>query len=162
MSAAEPLNQVYLGLGSNIQPELNLPRAVALLAGQVKIDAISRVWQTPPVGNSGPCFLNAVARITTNLNQLELKVQILRLIETRLGRVFTENRNDPRIIDLDILIFNDKQIDAEIWNFAHLCVPLAELYPDYTNPETGETIRQAAEQFRQAHYIKLSPLQLEI
>lgn len=163
MSAAEspPLNQVYLGLGSNIQPEVNLPSSIALLSKHVMIFAISRVWETLPTGNLGPNYLNAVARLATSLSQIELKIQVLRPIEAQLGRVRTADRNIPRTIDLDILLFNENLIDNTVWKYAHICVPMAELLPDYIHPFTGETIQQATERLKIVTPIKLSNLELK-
>jgi 2-amino-4-hydroxy-6-hydroxymethyldihydropteridine diphosphokinase len=164
LSVAEPiqLNQVYLGLGSNIDPQRNLPLSVALLGEQVKVKAVSNVWETPPVGISGSSFLNAATRVATELDQIELKDQILRPIETRLKRIRTGNPNISRTIDLDILIFNDILVDNDIWIYAYICVPMAELNPGYTHLLTGETIRQAAERLKQNSPIKLSSVKLQV
>lgn len=164
MSVAESiqLNQVYLGLGSNINPLRNLPWSVALLGEQVMVKKVSNVWETPPVGVPGPSFLNAAARVATDLDQIALKDRVLRPIEAHLGRIRTDNPNIPRTIDLDILIFNDILVDNGIWTYAHICIPMAELNPGYTNPQTGETIRQAAERLKNDSPIKLSSVKLHI
>lgn len=132
---------VYIGLGSNISPETNLPLALELLSKRVDLEAVSSVWESPPAGGKGPNFLNAVARIRTSLPAEMLRESILREIETQLGRVRTEDPNAPRTIDLDILIYNQDIFDPGIWTDTHQSVPLAEIYPDLKK-DNGETIQQ--------------------
>jgi 2-amino-4-hydroxy-6-hydroxymethyldihydropteridine diphosphokinase len=148
-------HQVYIGLGSNIDPALNFKLALEKLRGQVQIEAISKIWETPPVGTSGPNFLNAVAKIQTPLEINLLRNQVLRQIESQLGRARTADPNSPRPIDLDILIFEKRVIDKEIWNRAHIAVPLAEFVPDLYNPETGETLLEVAERLERINHLKI-------
>jgi 2-amino-4-hydroxy-6-hydroxymethyldihydropteridine diphosphokinase len=145
--------RVYLGLGSNISPEVNLPCAVAMLQQFVHFESLSTIWETPPVGTNGPDFLNAVALIQTKLPAKELKNLVLRQIETQLGRVRSADPNAPRTIDLDILIYNGQVLDDEIWHQAHLAVPLAELIPEHAHPESGELLLEIA-----ARLAEMTPL----
>jgi 2-amino-4-hydroxy-6-hydroxymethyldihydropteridine diphosphokinase len=137
-------HQVYIGLGSNIDPVANFYHAVEKLREAVHVVEVSKIWETPPVGTSGPNFLNAVALIQTSLQISSLRDHVLRRIESQLGRVRTVDPNSPRPIDLDILIFDKNVIDNEIWTRAHIAVPLAEFIPDFINPETGETLLEIA------------------
>lgn len=132
--------QTYIGLGSNVDPETNLQRAIDQLQHSVKIDKLSTIWETPPVGTYGPNFLNAVVLIRTDLSKDILRENILRQIETQLGRVRTDDPNAPRPIDLDILIHDNQVTDEEIWSQVHVAVPLAELIPFYRNPTSGEPL----------------------
>lgn len=134
-------HQVYIGLGSNISPEANIPKALELLSKEVSLEVISSVWESPPAGGQGPNFLNAVARVRTSLTPDELRDNVLRAIETHLGRVRTEDPNAPRTIDLDILIYNQVILDPAIWTETYQSVPLSEIYPDLIS-ENGETIEQ--------------------
>lgn len=138
------LHLVYIGLGSNISPEDNIPKALDLLGQYVDVQDLSSIWESPPVGSRGPNFLNGVALIHTDLGEDELRDQILRKIETQLGRIRTQDPNAPRTIDLDILIFDDKIIDDHIWERAYIALPLSELIRTLTNPQTGETLDQIA------------------
>lgn len=149
--------QVYIGVGSNIDPSMNFKLAFEKLRDQVQIEAISKIWETPPVGTSGPNFLNAVAKIRTSLEINLLRDHVLRRIESQLGRIRTSDPNSPRPIDLDILIYNKRVIDNEIWSQAHIAVPLAEFVPDLYNPETGETLLEIAERLERINPIKISP-----
>jgi 2-amino-4-hydroxy-6-hydroxymethyldihydropteridine diphosphokinase len=148
-------HRVYVGLGSNIEPEANLPRALDLLCEQVELEAISTVWETPPAGLKGHNFLNAVVLAKTQLTMGLLKSLVLRPAEIQLGRVRTANKYAPRTIDLDILIYDGRVIDKSIWEQAFIAVPLAELLPDLSHPETGESLREAAQ--RLALDVKLKP-----
>jgi 2-amino-4-hydroxy-6-hydroxymethyldihydropteridine diphosphokinase len=134
----------YIGLGSNIEPEKNLPEAVRRLSELTEVAAVSSAWRAPAIGQAAPEFLNAAAKVLTDLPASKLKENILRMIEAQLGRVRGPDKFAPRPIDLDILVFNDELLDQDLWRYAHLAVPLAEIYPSYRNGE--ETLKQAAEQ----------------
>jgi len=138
------IHLVYLGLGSNISPETNLPSALKRLRDTLQVEAVSTAWKTPAIGTVGPDFLNAAIAIRTELSPDELKSQVIRKIENQLGRIRTEDKNAPRSIDIDILIFNEQIVDPQIWSQVHLAVPLAELIPGFMHSESGETLAQAA------------------
>jgi 2-amino-4-hydroxy-6-hydroxymethyldihydropteridine pyrophosphokinase len=101
-------HQVCLLLGSNIQPEHNLPLAIDQLQNYLKLLRISRVWETASVGSAGPNFLNAAILAHTSLNQKSLKLKILRPLEARMGRVRSADKNAPRPIDLDIILLTGR------------------------------------------------------
>lgn len=145
MSEATPTdhknNRVYLALGSNIDPEKFLPLAIEKLSELAEVIATSSAWQTPAVGFSGGDFLNAVVLIETDLSAEVLKFEVLRKIESDLGRIRTKEKFTPRTLDIDILIYDDVLIDDEMWTQPHLAVPLAELYPTFEN-NTGENLSE--------------------
>jgi 2-amino-4-hydroxy-6-hydroxymethyldihydropteridine diphosphokinase len=149
-------SRAYLALGSNIEPEANLPRAVSLLAERCRVLAVSRVYESAPVGNAGGAnFLNAAVLVETPLDAADLKAGVLRPIESQLGRVRTADKNAPRTIDLDVALFNrdvldvgDRHVpDPDILAFGHVALPLADLDPDYRHPETGQTLAEIAARF---------------
>jgi 2-amino-4-hydroxy-6-hydroxymethyldihydropteridine diphosphokinase len=133
-----PDHEAVIGIGSNISPQENIRSALYLLDRMVEIRSLSQVWKTPAVGSPGPDFLNAAALITTSFSLKDLRNEILRPIENLLGRVRTQDPNSPRTIDLDTLIFEGEQLDAELWEYAHMAVPVAELLPDYIDPISGQ------------------------
>ena len=151
----QPKYPVYLLLGSNIQPEANLEAAIRLLRGQVELHSLSPVWETPAVGSNGPNFLNLVAEIQTPMEIEALKLQVLRPIETRLGRVRTPDKNAPRTIDLDIIIYDKIIMDPNIWRQAHIACPLASLLPDLVEPQTGIPLSRIAARLQQNVFIRL-------
>lgn len=151
---------VYLGLGSNIEPETYLPRAVTALRQQVKILCISSAWHAPALGTASPDFLNAVIKIETEHSLDELKNGILRPIEASLGRRRGADKNAPRTIDIDILIFDDQIDDPHIWDYAHLAVPLAECHPELADPSTNRTINQVSAELQKTVNIRKTILKL--
>jgi 2-amino-4-hydroxy-6-hydroxymethyldihydropteridine diphosphokinase len=137
-TANSVLQIAYIGLGSNIEPEKYLPLAVAALAAQTDLLALSSAWKSPAIGTTGPNFFNAAAKIlTTHADPDALKFAVLRPIEAALGRVRTTDKFAPRTIDLDILIFKDQILDPDIWKYAYLAVPLAEIAQGF--PKLTET-----------------------
>jgi 2-amino-4-hydroxy-6-hydroxymethyldihydropteridine diphosphokinase len=154
MPASE--HQVCLLLGSNIQPECNLPLAVDHLQNQLTILRISSVWETSPVGSAGPNFLNAALLAQTPLGQNTLKLKILTPLETKMGRLRSADKNAMRPIDLDIILFDRLQLDPTLWHFAHRAVPVAEIQPDIRS-EAGETLKEAAAKFMSKSFIRLRP-----
>ena len=146
-------HQVCLLLGSNIQPERNLPLAVDQLQNRLIILRISSVWETPPVGTAGPSFLNAALVAQTALKQKSLKLQILTPLEAKMGRVRTTDKNAPRPIDLDIILFDGAILDPTLWLFAHRAVPVSEIQPDIRS-EAGETLKEIAAKFMSAGSIR--------
>lgn len=151
---------VVIGLGSNINPDRNMLQAISLLEDSISILQISSVWRTQAVGSKGPDFLNAAVLATTQLPITELRHQILKPIEDSLARVRTADPNAPRTIDLDIIIFDGKLIDPSLWDYAHICVPVAELLPNLKNPLSGETLGTFAEKLVQSPLISKTQLEL--
>ena len=152
-------NLAYLSLGSNMEPEHNLPEAVAQLARFGRIKAVSSVWQTAAVGfTNQPDFLNAAVLLETELTARILKEQAITQVENSLGRVRTENKNGPRPIDIDIMLFNHDVVsiglrhipDPELLERSFVAIPLAEIAPDYVHPETKVTLAEIALQFNPA------------
>lgn len=142
------LHQIYLSLGSNIDAENNLPKAIELLRKVGNINAISSVWETKSVGFDGPNFLNLCTLFLTDLLPYELKEQVIRPIEAELGRIRYADKNAPRTIDIDILLFNQSPLNTEFWDFAFVAVPLAELIPDFEHPIRREKLFRVAEQLQ--------------
>ena len=149
--------QFYLGLGSNIEPEKNLPGSLGLLHRHVTIYAFSVVWETPSIGEAGPNFLNAVIHVGSDLQPEELKYQVLRPVEAQLGRVRTSDKYAPRPIDIDILVVNGKVYIEDVWDYAYLAVPLSELLPNLTHPKSGKSLASVAEHLRYTTKIRPRP-----
>jgi 2-amino-4-hydroxy-6-hydroxymethyldihydropteridine diphosphokinase len=152
------LNPVFIALGSNIEPESNLPEAVRLLAERFRVRAVSRVYRTAPLGLTAQAdFLNAAVLVETDLPPLALKYDVLRPIEASLGRVRGADKNAPRTIDLDIALYGDLILDdpahritipdPEITTRAYLALPLADLAPDFVHPLAGRRLSEIAARF---------------
>ncbi len=147
-------NQVFISLGSNIDPEANLPAAVRLLQKLGTVTAVSTVYETLPVGYTDqPNFLNAAVLLETGRSLSEILETAVPNIERALHRVRDPARLDgPRSIDLDVLLFNDLVTrtgrhdlpDPDVLRHAFIAIPLAELDPERLHPVTGETLAEIA------------------
>jgi 2-amino-4-hydroxy-6-hydroxymethyldihydropteridine diphosphokinase len=139
---------VYIALGTNLGDRLaNLTAALRALPPTVQPLAASRVYETPPWGVlDQPAFLNQVIRAQTGLAPLELLAWLKRL-ETGLGRQ-PGVRYGPRRIDLDILLYDDLQLETPALTIPHprlgerafVLVPLADLAPDLRPPGMEQTV----------------------
>lgn len=135
--------KAVISFGSNINPEANLPAALAMLRQGAEILAVSAVYQTPPVGNpNDPPFLNAAVLIETELLPAALRGR-LRRIEAALGRKRTADPNAPRTIDLDILLYEGEPPDSDLYKYPHAAIPAAEVAGDWRLPE-GKTVSALA------------------
>lgn len=152
------MNDLFICLGSNINKEVNLPAAVQFLAELGLLTAVAPVYETIPVGMNGqPNFFNTAVRCATPLTIQQAKIEIVGSLEKHLHRVRTADKNAPRTIDADIVLFNDAVLDYEmgdgrsrhipdpdILKFAHVAIPLADIAPAMRHPETGEPLASIA------------------
>ncbi len=145
--------EAWISIGSNIEPEHNLPQAVQQLHRVGKLLQVSNVYQNPAIGRENqPDFLNAAALLETDKDAWEFRA-ILREIEAALKRVRSEDKYAPRTIDLDLCILGSQVIetpeftipDPEIPLRSHLIVPLAELNPHMVHPTIGERLVDLAD-----------------
>lgn len=119
------MNKVFLSIGTNIGERMaNLKTAVRLLMEKPKVEvtAVSSIYETLPVGFVDQAsFLNIAVAVDTSLSPFEM-LEVCQSIENELGRI-REFRWGPRIIDLDILLYNQENIEAE-----HLIIPHPRMY----------------------------------
>lgn len=138
------MGRVLLGLGTNLgDREAQLAEALLRLGAFVDIRGVSSVYRTEPIGfRQQPDFLNLVVSGHTSLDPEELAARA-RAIETAMGRR-PAFRNAPRVIDIDILLYDDRVIatpDLEIphprmLERAFVLRPLVEVEPDTLHPVT--------------------------
>lgn len=108
-------NKVVIGLGSNIDPVVNMGRALYLLGFRVKILAVSSFQTTPPIGISDqPDFLNGAVLLVTALTREELDSE-LKAVEDEMGRDRSLPKYGPRVIDMDIIIWNEAVVDNDYY-----------------------------------------------
>ncbi|MCU9615264.1 2-amino-4-hydroxy-6-hydroxymethyldihydropteridine diphosphokinase [Caldibacillus lycopersici] len=145
-------NKAYLSLGSNIGTrEMYLKEAISELniSDKIKLTNYSSIYETDPVGyEDQQCFLNMVVEIETDYSANELLDQCLS-IEHKLGRKRIIHWG-PRTIDLDILLYNQENIDTEQLVIPHprmserafVLIPLAEINPLLKIPSQERSITQ--------------------
>lgn len=141
---------VYLSLGSNLDDRAaNLRTAINKLAGLGAVKSVSAFYETEPVGlTSQPWFLNCAAKLDTEKMPRQLISAILNL-EQEMGRQ-RKQKNGPRIIDIDILLFGTSVIETVGLTVPHprmherrfVLEPLAEIAPDVRHPVFKRTIRE--------------------
>lgn len=141
------MNTAYISIGSNIGDRLHhLMEAVRSLHSHEKIEVsdVSSIYETAPVGYTDQAnFLNLVVSVETFLDPYEL-LSACQHIENGLGRV-RDIRWGPRTVDLDILLYNNDNIEAENLTVPHprmgerafVLVPLLEIVPTIGHPVTG-------------------------
>jgi len=151
------VHQVYLSLGSNIEPAVNLPKAVELLAEHGEILKLSSAWESAAVGSEGPNFLNACALLLTALSLDEFKARVIHPIEAKLGRKRTADKFAPRPIDIDAILFDGQSCHEKFWKLAFVVIPLSEIDPQLQNPVTHETILETATRLRQEVWMEMRP-----
>lgn len=127
-------------LGSNIEPERYLPQAVQALADLFVIVRISAAVQTPSFGSDGPSYLNAALVLRCALTPEELKVQVLRPLEARLGRIRGADKYAPRTIDLDVVVWDGQVVDDHLWERVHVAAPVLEVCPQGLVSPHGESL----------------------
>lgn len=141
---------VYIALGSNVGSRLaNLKNAISNLAPQMTVKKKSPVYETPPWGYANqPAFLNQVVMAETYLEADALLGHLKRL-ETALGRE-PSFQNGPRLIDMDILFYDDLILDSDPLSIPHprlhqrafVLVPLNDIAPDLVHPVLGKPVSE--------------------
>lgn len=130
-------------LGSNIDPARNLPLGAERLQA-LGATRFSKVYRSKAMGG-GPDFMNAAALLWTDLDPAALRER-LREIERDLGRVRGPDRNAPRTLDLDLVLYGALAApelgvpDADLLVWSHVAVPAAEVAGDLPHPLTGESL----------------------
>ena len=124
------LNEVVIGVGSNIDPVQNIKIAEQTISANHNLIKISSFIETEPIGyKNQDNFLNGALLIETEMGLSELKYW-LKTLEQKLGRTKTQNKNGPRTIDLDIIVWNGKVIDNEVYEREFLLNSIKEILPD--------------------------------
>jgi 2-amino-4-hydroxy-6-hydroxymethyldihydropteridine diphosphokinase len=152
------MNKVYLGLGTNLgDRKKNLRDAVEQIAEHIgRVLKTSSVYETAPWGfDAENDFLNMVAEVDTLLSPSELLNKIFE-IESKLGRERTQDRYSSRVIDIDIILYDDLIVDQKGLKIPHrlmherrfVLAPLCEIAPDLIHPMLKKSMSVLVEECR--------------
>ena len=145
----------FLSLGSNIGNRLdNLEEAFNIIIEEkINIISKSKIYETSPMENLNQnYFLNQVLKIETNLEPFKL-LDIIKGIENKMGRFKTKKKYMPRIIDIDILSYDNLIIDNNNLTIPHpkiklrkfILKPWRDIAPDYILSNSKSTIKEHLE-----------------
>lgn len=145
------MNRAYISFGSNIGDRLRaIEEAMSLIKSSgIEITKKSKLYETEPYGyKEQPSFLNGALEVETDLSCKELLNRLLE-IELEIGRV-RELKWGPRIIDLDIVFFNDEIYEEEnlrvphpdMHNRSFVLKPLNDICPDYIHPVYKKSVKE--------------------
>lgn len=131
----------FISIGSNINPVHNILSALEALQYKFGSLTYSSVYESAPIGFSGDAFLNLVTSFYSDHNPVHIALQ-LKNIEAEHNRVRTEEKFSARILDLDLLLYDQEIIATEaltiphkdILDYAFVLEPLAEIAPDRHHP----------------------------
>jgi len=147
------MNEVYLGLGSNVGDRLlNLNKAIELLSEKIQILKKSKIYVSKAVGYTDqPDFYNMVLYGKTDLSPEEL-FNFIKDVEKNAGRVYRFHWG-PREIDIDILFYNDLVYKSDKLNIPHprlherdfVLLPLIELNPKLFHPVLNKRVSDLKE-----------------
>ena len=142
--------EAFIGFGGNLgEVQATFGLALNEIKTFAKVRKTSSLYRSKPYGfEDQPDFLNAVARVTTDLEPSALLAK-LQAIETDFGKLVIRE-NGPRAIDLDLLFYNDLVLKRDDLEVPHpgiperdfVLLPMAELDPDFSHPALGRTIKE--------------------
>jgi len=136
------MNFLHLNIGSNQNRRINIQLALNKLESNFTDITVSSLFESPAEGFVGSNFYNVGVNAKTKNNIYEV-VDILHDIENLMGRDRSLPKFSSRIIDLDLVLFNDaidedlKVPRRDILKYAFVLAPLAELNPEDIHPQKG-------------------------
>jgi 2-amino-4-hydroxy-6-hydroxymethyldihydropteridine diphosphokinase len=141
--------RVYLGLGSNIDPEDNLRLGIQELRRYFGELSQSAIYQSAAVGFEGADFLNMVVVLQSDDTPEAIQAQA-ELIHGLAGRKRASGRFTSRPLDIDLLLYGDRVVNkpmltlprSDVLEYSFVLRPLAELDPGLTHPVTGRTMAE--------------------
>jgi 2-amino-4-hydroxy-6-hydroxymethyldihydropteridine diphosphokinase len=125
------MNEAIIGIGSNINAEINIAKMLEFLRIKVEIIKVSTFVQTKPIGIKNQAdFTNGAVKIQTRFNRNEV-IELLKDIENQLARDRSAPKFGPRSMDLDILVWNGKIVDEDFYTREFIRKSVAELSPKF-------------------------------
>ncbi len=122
------MNSVVIGIGSNINAEINIQKMLEILREKVRVLKVSAMIKTKPIGiENQPDYTNGAVKIETEFNREDLTV-LLKSIEDEMGRDRSAPKFGPRNIDLDIVVWNGEIVDEDYYTRDFLQKSVGELF----------------------------------
>lgn len=138
---------IYLGIGSNLNPQENFRLAHRELAKRFSLRKISPVYRNKALGFAGSDFLNAVVCVESDMDPTAVCHE-LQVIHDIAGRKRDGGKFSSRTLDIDLLLYGDLVTDdrvvsvprSDVLEFSFVLRPLADIAPDLRHPVTGKSI----------------------
>ncbi len=122
------MNEVIIGIGSNINAGVHIPKAIQALEELGDVSAVSEILITKPIGiTDQEDFSNGAILLSTDLEKADLN-KSLKQIEDALGRDRSRPKFGPREIDLDIVVYNNKVVDDDYYTRDFLRALVAQVW----------------------------------
>lgn len=149
---------VYVSVGSNIRRRSSIKAGMRALFELYGPLAVSSVYETEAVGFSGDPFYNFVVAFETEDSPSQIQ-RCMKQIEINCGRKRDGRKNNPRTLDMDLLLYGNLQLESktlqvprdEIFKYAFVLQPLAELAPELGCPGRKQTFKQLWQDYQQQH-----------
>jgi 2-amino-4-hydroxy-6-hydroxymethyldihydropteridine diphosphokinase len=146
--------QIYVSIGSNIQPAENIRSCIAALSTLYPDLAVSSVYKSKSIGFDGEDFYNLVAGFESDKDIYTI-IEQMKEIETLHNRARKSHRFTSRTLDIDLLLYGDMVMSTwefnvprdEIMQYAFVLCPLAEIAGDEIHPVTGATYQLMWQKF---------------
>jgi len=146
--------EVFLSLGSNVDREMHIHKALDEIGRLFGPLTVSSVYESEAVGFRGDPFFNLVVGFRSRLPAGEI-ARMLREIEIAHGRTVESRKFEPRTLDIDLIIYGDQVGEEEglklprdeIAKYAFMLEPLAEIAPGFTYPGLERNFGQLWEDF---------------
>jgi 2-amino-4-hydroxy-6-hydroxymethyldihydropteridine diphosphokinase len=161
--------KVYLGIGSNVDPQKHLSLGIRELGRQFGVLELSNIYRNASIGFDGDEFMNLVVGLETDASPAQIHASI-DAIHALAERKRGESRYAPRTLDIDILLYDDLVLDDppvrvprdDILKYSFVLGPLAEIAPTLRHPETGRLITEHWAEFdKDSHPLATSNIILE-
>ncbi|MGH8369660.1 MAG: 2-amino-4-hydroxy-6-hydroxymethyldihydropteridine diphosphokinase [Gammaproteobacteria bacterium] len=140
--------EVFVGIGSNVEPERHIRTAVGLLREAFGTVRVSPVYRNPAVGFDGDDFFNLVAGFSSDEDFEQVRAK-LEQIEAVCGRVRGGPRYAPRTLDIDLLLYGELVHETapvlprkDLLRYAFVLKPITDIAPDHRHPLTGKTFAE--------------------
>jgi 2-amino-4-hydroxy-6-hydroxymethyldihydropteridine diphosphokinase len=158
------MTRVFIGIGSNIEPERHIAAALDALENIYGQLLVSPVYESEAIGFNGPAFLNLVVAFDTEQSLAELSQQLV-AIERGNNYLGGAEKFSSRTLDLDLLLYGElvgefgsvKLPRADILDYAYTLWPLADLAGEQQHPVVAVTFRELKKQFAGSQKLRPVP-----